>query len=73
MENLQINELKLLKAAMISFAGTARSDEPHWSYEPEFKELLRKINNEIEEIDRLTLEKRVEEAEDGDRPSSDND
>jgi hypothetical protein len=73
MDNLQIDELKMLNAAMNALEASARSDEPHWAHTPEFSELRKKIRNAIEEDERLTLEKRQEEAEDRDRSSSNND
>ena len=65
MENLQLDELKMLRAAMISFSESARSDEPHWAHTEEFRNLQKKIRTAIEEIEQLTADKRREEAEQG--------
>lgn len=55
--NITIEEAKIIKAALVAFAAEGRSDEPHWSYQDDFKALMRKVKDFLDiENNRKTLE-----------------
>ncbi len=72
MENLQIDELKLIKKGLILFADQKDLDGNPPILNEEYLKLLEKVNVAIMEDENLTDDKRRSEAEDAIRSEQEN-
>jgi len=45
---IDLDEAKMVRAAMNGFAATANSGEYHWSLMPEYQDLQRRVNKFID-------------------------